>query len=233
MSNMMKSTIVSMTLSSAETSLVFTTDSNQIMRTDINMDRKCDESKYDFVIFPFHSGIINGLDICLKKTLIASCSSDNSVRIWNYQTRTLEICETYIDEPISVAFHPSGLHLVIGFLDRVRIMNVYARNLKQIPDININFKGCKEIKFSNGGHLFACTNGYTVNVVRFYQGEQPEDYVFREHMGRVKAIQWLDDDSGLASVGMDGTCIMWRLHPDSLEMFSIEQDRNKEEKKKN
>ena len=130
MTNMMKSTIVGMTLSSNETSLVFTTDSNQIMRTDINMDRRCDESKYDFLIFPFHSGPINGLDICLKKCLMASCSNDNSVRIWNYQTRTLEICETYIDEPISVAFHPSGLHLVIGFLDKVRIMNVFARNLK-------------------------------------------------------------------------------------------------------
>ena len=94
------------------------------------MDRRCEESKYDFLIFPFHSGPVNGLDICLKKTIMASCSSDNTVRVWNYMTRTLEICECYIDEPISVAFHPSGLHLVIGFLDRVRIMNVYARNLK-------------------------------------------------------------------------------------------------------
>ncbi len=166
----MKSTVVGMTLSSNEGSLVFTTESGQLMRTEINVDRRCDESKYEFVIYPFHSGVINGMDICLKKTLMATCSSDNTVRIWNYQTRTLEICETYLDEPISVAFHPSGLHLVIGFLDRVRIMNVYARNLKQIPDVNITFKGCKDIKFSNGGHLFACINGYTVNVVRFYQG---------------------------------------------------------------
>jgi WD40 repeat protein len=171
MTHMMKSSIVSMTLSSNENNLIFTTESNQILRTEINVDRKCDDSKYDFLIFPFHSGTINGLDVCLKKTLIASCSSDNTVRIWNYSTKQLEICEVYMDEPMSVAFHPSGLHLVVGFVDRVRIMNVYTRSLKQIPDVNINFKGCREIKFSNGGHLFACTNGYSVNVVKFYQGQ--------------------------------------------------------------
>lgn len=39
-------------------------------------------------------------------------------------------------------------------------------------------------------------------------------------MGRVKALQWLDDDSGFASVGQDGTCIMWRLNPDSLDIIN-------------
>lgn len=40
---------------------------------------------------------------------MATCGHDNSIRIWNYQTKTLDICESYMDEPLTVAFHPSGL----------------------------------------------------------------------------------------------------------------------------
>lgn len=33
----------------------------------------------------FHSGQILGVDICIRKPLIATCSLDKSVRIWNYE----------------------------------------------------------------------------------------------------------------------------------------------------
>ena len=78
------------------------------MKAPINLDRKCDDSPYDFHIFPFHSDYINGLDVCLKRQLVATCAHDNTIRIWNYLLKTLEICEVFMDEPMSVAFHPSG-----------------------------------------------------------------------------------------------------------------------------
>jgi len=152
----------------------------------MNIDRRCDESKYDFLIAPFHSSQINGMDICLKKQLLATCGHDNTIRIWNYATKTLDICEVYLDEPMSVAFHPSGMHLVVGFIDRVRLMNVFARNIKKYHELTI--KACREIRFSNGGHLFACANQHSIEVFRFYTGERPEEYVFKEHQGKVKCI---------------------------------------------
>lgn len=167
----MKAKICSMAINSLENTLVFTTDNNQIMKTAINIDRKCDESKYEFMIYPFHSSHINGVDVCMKKHLIATCSHDNSIRIWNYVTKTLEICETFMDEPMSVAFHPSGFHIVVGFVDRVRMMNIFSRNIKTYKEIPI--KGCKEIKFSHGGNLFACANQFAINVFKFYSGECP------------------------------------------------------------
>jgi WD40 repeat protein len=106
------------------------------------------------------------MDICLKKHLIVTCGHDNTIRVWNSNSRTLEICESYIDEPLSVAFHPSGLHIVVGFVDKIRIMNVFSRNLKTYYEITI--KNCREIKFSNGGHLFACVDNYNIKVFRFY-----------------------------------------------------------------
>lgn len=156
---------------SNENYLVFTTDNSQILRTTLKVDKKCEDSKYEFLTYPFHSAPINGIDICLKKQLIITCAKDNTIRVWNYGTKHLEICEVYLDEPMSVAFHPSGFHIVVGFVDKMRMMNVYSRNIKTFKEIPI--KACKEIKFSNGGHLFACANGHGVNVFKFYAAECP------------------------------------------------------------
>ena len=73
------------------------------------------------------------MDICIKKNLVVTCSIDKTVRIWSNapnQTPQLEICELFNDEAYSVAFHPSGFHIIVGFTDRVRMMNVFQKSLK-------------------------------------------------------------------------------------------------------
>jgi len=39
----------------------------------------------------FHTDTITGLDICVRKPFIATCSKDRSIRIWNYVDKVLEI----------------------------------------------------------------------------------------------------------------------------------------------
>lgn len=50
-----------------------------------------------------------GMDMCVRKPLIASCSTDKSVRLWNYNDRTCELVKWFPDEVFSIAIHPSGL----------------------------------------------------------------------------------------------------------------------------
>ena len=57
---------------------------------------------------------------------------------------------------MSVAFHPSGFHIVVGFAEKIRMMNLFQDSLKEYKTIPI--KSCREIAFSHGGHLFACMN---------------------------------------------------------------------------
>lgn len=45
---------------------------------------KNEEPRCEHVIQSFHTDSITGLDICLRKSLVATCSSDRTVRIWNY-----------------------------------------------------------------------------------------------------------------------------------------------------
>ena len=42
---------------------------------------------FDFLSSSFHHGAITGLDVCLRKPIVVSCSMDKSIRIWNYETK--------------------------------------------------------------------------------------------------------------------------------------------------
>lgn len=42
---------------------------------------------FDYLSQSFHHGPITGMDACVRKPIIATCSLDKSVRIWNYENR--------------------------------------------------------------------------------------------------------------------------------------------------
>lgn len=149
--------ILNMTLSPREDHLLFVTDSNQLIKVSLNLERPGEDSKYEYLVSSFHSNTIFGLDLCVKKQIIATCSSDRTVRIWSYTNLNqyqLEICQVYTDEAYSVALHPSGFHLVAGFNEQIRLMNILDKSLEVYKTLPV--KQCRELKFSNGGHLFAC-----------------------------------------------------------------------------
>lgn len=211
--SIMASRIKNIALSSNDETLVFSTENNQLMKVNVNLEKKMSESpiKYEYLIYPFHSRAINGLDTCIKKQLVATCSVDKTVRIWNYSTPPkLEICETFQDEAYCVAFHPSGYHLVAGFTDKIRMMNVFSeKKLSTFKEIPI--KSCREIQFSNGGHLFAWVNQHYIQVYNFYTGENPSNMIFSEHDGKVRCVSWFEDDSGFVSAGWDGKIYVWNI----------------------
>ena len=91
---------------------------------------------------------------------MATCSLDRTIRIWNYAETTAELCREFDDEANTVAFHPSGLHLVVAFKEKILMLNIFEHEL--VPFKEIHIKGCMEIKFSHGGHLFAIANSNIV-----------------------------------------------------------------------
>jgi WD40 repeat protein len=116
--------------------------------------------KFDHLVMPFHTEPITGIDVCIRKPLIATCSSDRSIRIWNYVEPQLEILKEFEEEVYAVAFHQSGFHLIAAFNDRILMFNIFEHDLVSFKEIHI--KACREIKFSNGGHLFAIANSNIV-----------------------------------------------------------------------
>lgn len=53
------------------------------------------------------------MDICIRKPLIATCGKDKTIKIWNYEEKTLELSWLFNEEAYCIALHPSGLHVHI------------------------------------------------------------------------------------------------------------------------
>ena len=85
--------ITSMAITSTEDTVFFTLGNNQLQKLSIALDGTDDDATFSDVIYDFHSAEVTGLDICVRKQLIVTCSKDKSVRVWNYVSKKLEICK--------------------------------------------------------------------------------------------------------------------------------------------
>ena len=47
------------------------------------------------------------------------CTTDMSVRIWNIKEMGCDLAKYFDDEAYSISLHPSGLHVLVGFADKV------------------------------------------------------------------------------------------------------------------
>lgn len=121
--------------------------------------------KFEYLISSFHSESISSIDIAVRKPLIVSTSRDKQVKIWNYLDNTLDISIEFEEECHSVAIHPTGLYLIVGFTDKIKMFNIMEKTLEPFKDIPI--KMSEVIKFSNGGHLFAVSNSNIIQVFNF------------------------------------------------------------------
>ena len=184
------------------------------------------------MVSPFHKDEITGLDVCIRKDLIVTCSKDKTVRIWNYTTRTHEVSQVFQEECLAVAFHPSGLHIIVSLQDKILMCNVLTDKIVSFKSLQI--KGCQEIKFSHGGHLFACVaNLKDVYVYDFYSTDNPVMMQFVGHVNKVRAIDWFPNDMGFASCGLDGNIYFFDLYAYDRDAGKrhIDKDFNKKETK--
>lgn len=65
--------ITSMVITSSEDTVYFILDkSNQLMKLSIALDGTDEQPKYEHLIYDFHSSSVTGLDVCIRKQLIAT-----------------------------------------------------------------------------------------------------------------------------------------------------------------
>lgn len=64
----------------------------------------------------FHSEAITGLDVCQRKPLAVTSSTDKCIRVWNYLEKTCELAKYFPQEALSISLHPSGVCLLPQFI---------------------------------------------------------------------------------------------------------------------
>jgi WD40 repeat protein len=128
------------------------------------------------------------------------------------------------DEPACLSCHPLGfqvLHVgigkhallipvrvyqvVVGFKEHIRIYNIVMDELKLFRETPV--KGCRDIRFSHGGHMFAATA--SINVLVFCSVTFEQLFSFQGHMGPVRRVVWTHKDSMLLSIAADGNVYGW------------------------
>ncbi|NXV32406.1 CFA57 protein, partial [Rissa tridactyla] len=201
--------IICICFSPSEERMVINTNKNQLyMFTMLSSDLMKEKTTYfAYLNFPLHSASITGLDICIWKPILATCSLDRSVRIWNYKTNTLELYKEYREEAYTVSLHPTGLFCLVGFSDKLRFISLLYEDMHVFKEFPV--RKCRECSFSNRGHLFAAVNG---NVIQIYSSITFENINnLRGHSGKIHAVKWSTDDAEFFSCDTHGAVYEWNL----------------------
>ncbi|XP_010005021.1 PREDICTED: WD repeat-containing protein 65 [Chaetura pelagica] len=201
--------ILCICFSPSEETMVVNTSENQLYMFNMpSTDLRKEKAAYfTYLNFPVHSASITGLDICIWKPILATCSLDKSVRIWNYKTNTLELYKEYREEAHTVALHPTGLFCLVGFTDKLRFISLLYEHLHVSKEIAV--RNCRECSFSNRGHLFAAVNG---NVIQIYSSITFETINnLKGHSGKIRAVKWSLDDATCVSCDTHGAVYEWNV----------------------
>ena len=158
------------------------------------------------VHLPGHT--ITGVDTCKMQPLAVTCGTDRTIRVWDLEKKYCTVSKEFSEELHSVSIHPSGLHIVAGFTDKIRLFNVMLKDLKCFGEINV--KECHAIQFSGGGHMIAVAHNATIELYETYSFSRVG--LLAGHIHTVSSLAWSHDDNGLASAGMDGSVYEWEIH---------------------
>ena len=113
------------------------------------------------------------MDICIQRPIIATLSKvDSTIRVWNYESGECELVKSYAfmkkaegnnqNYLHSIALHPSGFYMAIGYNDKVKIYHLLQSDIREYRVLDI--KNCHSMKFSKGGQFLACIDLKDVHI---------------------------------------------------------------------
>jgi WD40 repeat protein len=104
--------------------VIATTSLNDIIQINTSY-KELDKQLIKHIITPFHSDSIEGMDLCINKPYIITCSLDKYLRVWDYRKKALILSKNFDEEMYSVAYHPNGMHALVSFPDKILPLHVY------------------------------------------------------------------------------------------------------------
>ncbi|KAF7971790.1 hypothetical protein HWV62_19921 [Athelia sp. TMB] len=113
-----------------------------------------------------HSGQVNCVVCSPDGALIASCSDDKTIRLWDAETRQeARVLEGHTGSVVSVAFSPDGAHLVSASLDKtIRVWDVKAGKPAGAP-LEGHASWVLSVAYSpDGTHIVSGSSDGTVQV---------------------------------------------------------------------
>jgi WD40 repeat protein len=149
-------------------------------------------------------------EVCFDSSgnLLASASSDNTVRIWDVITgQEINNFTDNTHSVYSVAFHPGGNIIAAGLSDgNILLWNITNRQL--IGNLTGHTSAIWCVSFSPNGELLA--SGSNDNTIKLWATETQQNVQnLTEHGGRVQSLAFSFDDQLLVSGSYDNSIKVW------------------------
>ncbi|XP_015903348.2 cilia- and flagella-associated protein 57-like [Parasteatoda tepidariorum] len=151
-----------------------------------------------------HVEPILSLSCARGRSLIATCSK-NIFILWNYESKNQEAYLKFKDEILSMALHPTGLYVAIGFKYYARVCTIVCNGLKDKKTLKV--ESCSKISFSNGGQYLVLANDFCMSVYRFVTFSLLAKLA--GHAGLVTDIVWKENDMKVVSCDTRGVICEW------------------------
>ena len=120
-----------MAMTELEDTLIFVDRSNQLVKCNLQQERTENRTS-EYLFSPFHHEPIIGMDICLRKQLIVTCSA-SCIMLWNYGEKRFLMAHALSPSEVAsdVAFHPSGFHILACVGDKLLLFNVLSNRINE------------------------------------------------------------------------------------------------------
>ena len=179
----------------------------ELLNNTANFDRQ--NGEFELILDNYHYDNVTGLDVCINKPILATCSLDRALVIYNYDTNVIELKQYFEDDLFGVALHPSGLYLILSTTKCLKYMCLYFNCFKVMHVLNV--KSCTTCIYSNGGHLFTFVHG---TVIQIYSSLKLNEIgsIKAHEMGKIKQLCFSHDDHYLMCCSMAGTMRVWNTN---------------------
>ncbi len=167
-----------------------------------------------------HNYEINALSFSPDGRLLASASSDDTVRIWSAEGECLRVLEGHSDGVHSVDFSPDGRLLASASSDNtVRIWSAEGECLRVLEG---HSDGVHSVGFSPDGRLLASAS--SDDTVRIWSAEGECLRVLEGHSDWVHSVGFSPDGRLLASASSDDTVRIWSAEGECLRVLEGHSD---------
>jgi WD40 repeat protein len=162
-----------------------------------------------------HTDWVNSVAFAPDGRMLASGSSDNSVKLWHVDSgELLRSLDAHADEVWSVAFAPNGLTLVSGSSDKsVKLWHVDSGELLRSHDAHSN--EIRSVAFAPDGRTLA--SGSSDKSVKLWHVDSGE--LLRSldaHSNGVMSVAFAPDGRTLASGSSDKSVKLWQVDSGEL-----------------
>ena len=175
------------------------------------LDTKAFDKTFFYLNSPYsHNGLVYSVAFSPDNRIIASASSDKTIRIWGRYTGELKrILNGHTDTVLSVAFSPDGKNLVSGSADKtIRIWNL--NNPKQSQILTGHLGAVTTVAITpDGKTLISGSRDSTIKLWDFYTGKLIS--TITGHSTAVECIALTSGGRILASSGSNSTIKLWNL----------------------